>query len=132
MHVVVVGEHADEDDRAGHCEGHPEHEAPRPFPPERVRDEGAEPRRDGALGDRARNCHPPHRQQLFDVELQPDAEHQEDDSDLRQLLGQRTVRDEPWRMWPDERAGQKVADDRRQADATGDVAEQEGSGQPSP
>ena len=44
--------------------------------------------RDGALHDRARHRDPAHRQQLVDVEVQPDAEHQQDHADLRELLGE--------------------------------------------
>ena len=41
-----------------------------------------------ARDQRARKRHPPHRQQFFDLELQPDAEQQQDDANLGQLLGQ--------------------------------------------
>ena len=64
-----------------------------------------------------------HGQQLLEVELQPDAEHQQDDADLGELLGQRRVGDEAGRVRPDQRAGQQIADDRRQAEPLRDVAE---------
>ena len=74
--------------------------------------------RDGAgEGDAA------HGEQFFEMELQADAEHQQDDADLGQLLGQRGVGDEAGRVRADERPGQQVADDRRQAEPLREVAE---------
>jgi hypothetical protein len=64
------------------------------------------------------------------VELQADAEHQQDDADFCQLLGQRCVGDKARRVRPDERAGQQIADDRRQADPLGDVSQEERRGEP--
>ena len=66
---------------------------------------------------RAGHGDPPHGQQLLEVELQADAEHQQDDADLGELLGQRRVGDEARRVRPDEHAGQQVADDRATARA---------------
>ena len=47
-----------------------------------------EPGRDRALEDRAGQGDSPHREQLVDVEVQPDAEHDQDDADLGELLGE--------------------------------------------
>ena len=71
----------------------------------------------------------PHRQQFLEVELQPDAEHQQDDADLGELLGQRRVGDEAGRVRADQRAGEQVADDRRQAEPLREVAEHQRGGQ---
>ena len=84
---------------------------------------------DDALRDRAGDGDAPHRQQLLDVKLQADAEHEEDDADLGQLLGDIGVGHEAGRVRTDERAGQQVADDGRQARALGEVAEDEGRGE---
>jgi hypothetical protein len=64
------------------------------------------------------------------MKLQTDAEHQQDHPDFRQLLGKRRIGDKARRVRPDEGAGQEVADDRRQADSLGDVAQEEGRGEP--
>ena len=78
--------------------------APRPQParattrPDRGGDE--------ALDDRAGNRHALHREQLLDVELQADAEHQQDDADLGELLGDVAIGDEPRRVRADEQPGQ--------------------------
>jgi hypothetical protein len=64
------------------------------------------------------------------VELQADAEHQQDDADFGQLLGQRRVGNEARRVRPDERAGQEIADDRRQTDPLGDVSQEQRRGEP--
>ena len=47
-----------------------------------------------ALRDRARYRHPPDGEKLLDVKLQADAEHQQDDADLGELLGDPAVGDE--------------------------------------
>ena len=102
-----------------------------PAPSERMSDDRAEPGRDRALRDGSRDRHAPHREQLLEMELQADAEHQQDDADLGQLFGERTVRDESRCVRPDQRAGQEVTDDCRESDAAGDVPEQERGGQTS-
>ena len=103
----------------------PKIEPGRPVPSERPREQRAQHRGDRALRDGAGNGDAPDREQFLDVELQADAEHQQDDADLRQLLGQRRVGDEARRVRADQRAGEQVADDRRQAEALRDVAQDE-------
>ena len=61
----------------------------------------------------------------------PDAEHEQDDADLGELLGQRRVGDEAGRVRPDQRARQQVADDRRQAEALREEAQDQRSAEPS-
>ena len=95
----------------------------RPVPAERAREQRAQDGRDRTLRDGAGNGDPPHRQQFLDVELQADAEHQQDDADLRQLLGQGRVGDEAGRVRADQRAGEQVADDGRKPEALRDVAQ---------
>ena len=56
-------------------------------------------------------------EQFLEVELQADAEHQQDDADLGELLGQRAVGDEARRVRADEQPGEQIADDRREAGA---------------
>ena len=66
--------------------------------PKPMRDRRAEDRRDGALDDRARNRDAADGEQFVEVELEADAEHQEDDADLGELFGERRVGDEAGRV----------------------------------
>ncbi len=63
------------------------------------------------------------RRQVLQREVQADAEHQQDDADLGQLAGQGNVGDEARRERPDHDACQQVADQRLDAQAVGDQAE---------
>jgi hypothetical protein len=114
VQIVAVGKHPYQDDRAGDRQREAEHDPRGPVPAERVRDAGAQAGRDEALCDGSRNGDPLHGQQLRQVKLEADAEHQQDDADLRELLGERRVGREAGRVRPDDDAGEQVADDRRQ------------------
>ena len=94
-----------------------------------MRQRRAGQRRDDALRDGAGNRDAADREQLLDVKLQADAEHQQDDADFGELFGQRRVGDETGRVRPDQRAGEQISGDRRQAEPMRDVAEREGGGQ---
>jgi hypothetical protein len=59
------------------------------------------------------------------MKLQPDAEHQQDDADFRELLRQRVIGDKAWRVGTDQDACGKVADDGRKAEPLGDRAADE-------
>ncbi len=61
--------------------------------------------------------------QLFDVELHADAEHQQDDADLGELLRHVAVGHEARRVGADEEPGDEISDDRREADPMGGEAE---------
>ena len=87
VQLAAVREHAHEHDGAGHRQRQAEDDGRRPRPSEGVGGDRAESGRDAALRDRARNGDPPDGQQLLEVELQPDAEHQQDDADFGELLG---------------------------------------------
>ena len=69
--------------------------------PNATRQQRAEHGGDDALPDGPGNRDAAHRQQLLEVELQADAEHQQDHADLGELLGQRRVGDEARRVRPD-------------------------------
>ncbi len=124
MKLAMIGKHADKHDRARDRQRHAEDDARGPAPSEPARDDGAEQGGHGALRDRARNGDAPHRQQLFDMKLQADAEHEEDDADFGQLLGDVAVGHKAGRVRTHERAGQQVADDGREAGALGEIAEE--------
>ena len=93
-------------------------------------DDGAQQRRDHALRDGAGNGDPPDRQQFLEMELQPDAEHQQDDAELGELIGQPDVGDESRRVGADDNPGEQVADDGREMQALGEIAEDERRGEP--
>ena len=80
--------------------------------------------------DRAGNRHAADRQQLVEMKLQADAEHQEDDADLGQLFGHRRIDGKSGCVRTEQRAGDQIADDRRQAQPLRDVAEHERAGKP--
>ena len=89
----------------------------------------AEQRRDHALADGAGHRDASHRQQLLDMELQADAEHQQDHADLGELFGHSRIHRHPGRVRADERAGQQIADNRRKSQPLRDVAEEERAAQ---
>ena len=64
------------------------------------------------LRNRARHRDTTYGKQLVEVELQPQAEHQEDDADFGQLFRQSDVGDKAWRVRADEHAGQQVSYER--------------------
>ena len=123
MQVVVVHEDAREHDGAGDGNGESEHNAGRPPPAEGRGEQCAEDRGDDALADRAGYGDFADGQEFLEMEMQPDAEHEQNDADLGQLLGQIMVGDEAGGIWADCYAGQQIADDRRQAEPLRDVAE---------
>ena len=66
-----------------------------------MRDAGAQHRSDGALRDRTWDRDPAHREQLLEMELQADPEHQQNDADLGELFGEMCVGREAGRMGTD-------------------------------
>ena len=93
-------------------------------------DRGPEQRRGQAPAQRARHRDPAHGQQFLQMELQANAEHQQDDPDLGELAGDLPVGDEARRVRPDHEARQQVADDRREPEAERHVAAGQRRGQP--
>ena len=94
-------------------------------PPEDVRDSHPEGGGDEALRDRAGDRDAPDGDELFDVKLQSDAEHQEDDADFGELLGHVPIGDESRRVRADEQAGDQIADDGGEPGALRGEAEDE-------
>ena len=87
--VVVRRGRAIEHDGAGDRDGQAEDDAGRPAPAEGRGDAARRGRwRPRLWHDRPGHGHPADGQQLLEVELQADAEHQQDDADLGELLGQ--------------------------------------------
>ncbi len=71
-----------------------------------------------------------HGEEIFDVEVQADAEHQEDDAELGELLGDDVARDEPRRERADDDSREQVAHDRREPDPLREVPEDERGREP--
>ncbi len=123
---VALLESLEHHDRAGDRQAEAEHQAgavaPAPQPGE------AEPqeRSHHDLADRAGDGDAAHCQQVGRREVQPNAKHQQDDTDLGQLARQPTVGDEARRIGSDQHAGEQIADQRRQSQPVGGIAEPEG------
>jgi hypothetical protein len=61
--------------------------------------------------------------------MQADAEHQQDDADLGEVIGKFLIGDIARREGADHNPGQQIADQRRDAEAVGDGAQDEGQHQ---
>jgi hypothetical protein len=84
---------------------------------------------DGFDGDCTGNGHFADGYQIRDVELQSDAEHQQNDADLRKLLGEGAVGDEAWGIGTDEQPRREISDERREPEPLRDVAAGQCGGQ---
>ena len=75
---------------------------------ERMRAEGAERRGDRHLQDRAGHGDALHGPEVLHREVQADAEHQQHHADLGELIGERRVGDDAWRVLACGDAGEKI------------------------
>ena len=57
--------------------------------------------------------HTPYCQKLFEVELETNAKHQQNNTDFRKLVRQFLVCDKSWCVWPHDKPSQKVPDNGR-------------------
>jgi hypothetical protein len=62
--------------------------------------------------------------------MQADAEHQQDDADLGEVIGKFLIGDIARREGADHNPGQQIADQRRDAEAVGDGAQMKASTNP--
>ena len=76
-----------------------------------------------ACAGRARNGDGAHRKQILRREVQAHAEHQENDADFGELIGDVLVGDKAGRERPDKDSSHEIADERRQLEAMSDDAE---------
>ena len=83
---------AQQDDRAGHRQRQTEHQAGAERPAQEIGKPHAQHRGAGDLGNGAGNGDGANRQEVFQGEVQADAEHQQDDADLGQIVGERSGR----------------------------------------
>ena len=117
---------ADEDDGAGDGEGEAEDEPRGPAPAQHQGQCAAQDGGDCDLTDGAGNGDLRDGGEVFQREMQADAEHEEDDADLSQLLRQGLVGDEAGGEGADDDAGDEIADEGLDADAVGQEAEDVG------
>ena len=125
----AILERAEEHDGARDGEAEPEDEARAPRPAEQVRHHGAEQGGDRDLHERAGEGNAPHGEQVADGEVDPDAEHEQDDADLRELLRQSGVDDDARCVGADDDAGEEVPDEGGHPQPDGEEPEQEGQAQ---
>ena len=59
------------------------------------------------------------------MEVQPDAEHQQNDADFGQLIGQVLIGDKSGRIGADGQPGQQIPDNRRQAQPLSEIAQRD-------
>ena len=85
---------------------------------------------DKRLRQRAGNGDGADRKQILEREMQANPEHQQDDADFGELIGNALIGDEARRERADGNAGEQIADQRRQPQALGHEAEGEGEHKP--
>ena len=125
---VGVHQYPHEDDGARHGHRHADH-GPRLDRQAEGREHGdAEEGCDQTLADGARDGHGLDGQQVLQVEMQADAEHEQDDAHLGELMGQVDIANEAGGVRPDEDAGQEIAHDR-EAQPLGQQPQQPGGGE---
>ena len=81
--------------------------------PRLQRQRHAEQGRDRDLHDGAGQGYGPDRHQIFKRKMQADREHQQNDADFGQLVGERLIGDEPRRKGADGDTGKQITDQRR-------------------
>ena len=106
---------AQENDRACDRQGEAEHDARAHRPAEPPRKSHAERGSDRDLCDGAGDGDAPDREQIFEREMQADAEHQQDHADLGEFVGDALVGDVSRGERADEDAGDEITDQRRKS-----------------
>jgi len=118
-------QHPEQHHGARHRQRDAENKAGARRPAEQPADPHGEWRGDQALRHRAGDGDGPDRQQILEREMQPYAEHQQDDADLGELIGNVLVGDKAGGEGPDDDPCHEIADQRRQFEAVGNNAEGE-------
>jgi len=117
---------AQQHDRASDREGEAEYEAARDRPADCPSEPDAERRGDPDLHNGAGQGDRLHRHQVFEREVQTDAEHQQDDADLGQFVGEVLVGNKARCRRSDQHAGEEIADQGRNLQPLRDDPEDEG------
>ena len=126
---AVIGKNPEEDDRARHRHAAAEHRRRRPRPSDRAPEEGADRRRDSACHKGSGNDDRSHLEELAEVEMEADAEEEENNSELGHAAGQGGIGLEAGRVRPDDDASDQIADDWRESEPMRDRAEYERGGE---
>ena len=129
VELVAVRECAQQHDGARDRERQAEHEPATHAPAKHRTEPYPEQAGHDRLDDRARDGDRSDGQEVAERELDPHAEHEQDDAELGELESDGAVGDEPWRERTDHDAGDDVPDDRGQPDMPGDEPADERGGQ---
>ena len=122
-------EGAQQNDRARDGQSEPKDETRPKRPAKAIGEAHPEQRGDRDLRHGAGNGDGFHRQQVVEGEVQPNAEHEEDDAHLGELVGEILVGDVARREGADDDAGDEVPDKRRHAQALRERGEHPGEGE---
>ena len=112
---VAVLQRLEEHDGRGDREREAEDDAGQQRPAERQREAEAHQRAGDDAAERAGDGDRLDRDQVLEREVEPDAEHQEDDADFAELVGDLDVGDKARAMGADDDAGDEIADERAAA-----------------
>jgi hypothetical protein len=123
FHEAALLQRPQQHDRTGDRERQAEDDAAAEAPPHPPGQSHPQQGGAGDLNRCARNGDGLHREQILEGEMQPDAEHQQNDADLRELVGETLVRHVAGREGAHENACQQVADQGRDAQAMRQGAE---------
>src|SRR5580700_10159951 len=126
VQIVMVGQHAEQNDRTGDGNRQAEHESRGETSSEGHFDGSGHESRDQNLPERAGNGDAPDCEQVLYMKMQPDAEHQQNHADFGQLVGELRIRDKAGSIGANYDAGEKIADDWRQPDTVSRVSENQG------
>ncbi len=112
MQLAVVRQHAHEHHGARHRQRYPENQTRPGGPPGPAGNHVTECGSDRAGNHGAWHRNAPYGHQLLDVELEPDTEHQEDDTELGELFSDRAVGHESGAVGTDEDPGEEIPHNR--------------------
>ncbi len=110
LHLAALLQRAQQHHGAGAGEREAEDQRRAEMPAPIGGDADAERRGDGHLHHRARRGDVADGKEILEREMQADAEHQQNDADLGELIGKRDIGDEARRRRPDQHAGEQIAD----------------------
>ncbi len=126
LHQTPLLHRSKQHNGACHRQRQPEHQTGADGPAHRHRHAEPQQRRDRNLHDGAGHGDRLHRKQVFQGEMQADAEHQQYDTELRQFVGERLVGDEAGRKRSRGDTGEEISDQRLNTEPMGDRAEHKG------
>jgi hypothetical protein len=126
MKRIVFNEDASDHDGAGYRNADAEHESLGKRESKVRANQRDQRGGNDDASDRAGNCYAAHRPQVAQVEVEADAEHQENDADFGELMRGLGVADHTRRLWTQGDPGQEVANDRREAQPIGHEAHDQG------